>query len=65
MMVFRNGGILQTEDVWFYKCEQIEVVNNFSYLGLLLNFTWKFHVTQEQFVIIMYEGSVFIKNKML
>lgn len=44
IMVFRNGGILRTEDVWFYKCEQIEVVNSFCYLGLLLNY----NVTQKQ-----------------
>lgn len=24
-MFSRNGGILQTEDVWFHKCEKIKV----------------------------------------
>lgn len=49
IMVSRNGGnFKRTEDVGFYNCEQIEEVNSYCYLGLLLNFNGKFHVTQKQ-----------------
>lgn len=63
IMVFRNGGILRTEDVWFYKCEQIEVVNSFCYLGLLLNYNGKFHVTQKQLSLQCMKALFALKRK--
>lgn len=62
-MVFRNVGILRTEDVWFYKCEQIEVVNSFCYLGLLLNYNGKFHVTQKQLSLQCMKALFALKRK--
>lgn len=40
------GEILKEQRI--YNCEQIEEVNSYCYLGLLLNFNGKFHVTQKQ-----------------
>lgn len=57
-MVFRNWEILRIEDLWFIKCEQIEVMN---YIG-------KLYVTQKQLSLqctYMYEGAFCTEKEML
>lgn len=57
-MVFRNWEILRIEDLWFCKCEQIEVMN---YIG-------KLYVTQKQLSLqctYMYEGAFCTEKDML
>jgi hypothetical protein len=49
----RNRGSLRSDDIWFYGNEQIEIVGQFCYLGLLLNFDGKFHVKQKTVIITM------------
>lgn len=58
LMVFRNGGILQTEDLWFYKCEQTEVLKRFCYIGLL-SITMSNFMLRKTVVITMYERAFF------
>ena len=41
IVVFRNGGVLRENDKWFYHGNEIEVVNEFNYLGLLFNYNGK------------------------
>jgi hypothetical protein len=36
-VVFRNGGKVNANEKWFYDNKEIEIVNNFTYLGVLLN----------------------------
>jgi hypothetical protein len=36
VMVFRKGGHLSEGEKWFFEGKQIEVVNNYKYLGFLL-----------------------------
>ena len=47
IVVFRNGGVLRENDKWFYHGNEIEVVNEFNYLGLLFNYNGKFSKTQK------------------
>ena len=35
IVVFRNGGVLRENDKWFYNNNEIEVVDEYSYKGLL------------------------------
>ena len=48
IIVFRNGGIVKPEESWLYNGEQIEVVDQFCYLGILLNYNGKFSKAQKQ-----------------
>ena len=41
-MVFRNGGKLKDDEEWFYNGVSIDVVNQFTYLGILLSYNIKF-----------------------
>ena len=49
IMVFRKGGIVSKEDNWSINGNEIEVVNNFKYLGFTINSQGKWntmgHVT--------------------
>lgn len=36
IMIFRNGGKLATEERWRYKGDEIEIVNSYKYLGVIL-----------------------------
>ena len=46
--IFR--GSWQTgDDTFYYNGNLVELVNTFSYLGLLLNYNGKFNVTQKHF----------------
>jgi hypothetical protein len=47
VLVCRNRCSLRSDDIRFYDNEHIEIVGQFCYLGLLLNFNGKFHVTQK------------------
>ena len=42
IVVFRKRGTLKPCESWTYNKEKIEVVNDFNYLGVVLNFTGKF-----------------------
>jgi len=44
IIVFRKGGFLGAREVWWYGDKQIEVVNNYKYLGLC--FSTKLSLTQ-------------------
>ena len=37
IIVFRNGGRENADEKWFYNDQEIEVVDSFTYLGVLLN----------------------------
>ena len=47
IVVFRNGGTIKKDEKWFYNDTEIEVVNQFNYLGMLFNYNGKFSVTQK------------------
>lgn len=36
-------GKLDKDCQWWYKGKQIEVVNNYKYLGIDFNFAWNLH----------------------
>jgi hypothetical protein len=63
VLVFRNRGSLRSDDRWFYDNEQIEIVGQFCYLGLLLNFNGKFHVTQKQLSLQCKKALFSLKRK--
>ena len=46
IMVFRKGGKLKKKFCWMYDNKSIDVVDNFNYLGITLNFNGNFHKTQ-------------------
>lgn len=46
IVVFRKGGRLKNNYCWNYNNECIDIVENFNYLGITLNFNGSFHKTQ-------------------
>ena len=48
IMVFRNGGRLKDNEKWVYNNCELEIVDEFNYLGLLLNYNGKFTKAQQQ-----------------
>ena len=38
IMVFRNGGNLRENERWLYQGEEIEIVQQFNYLGVNFNY---------------------------
>ena len=47
-MVFRNGGIIKENKKWFYDNCELEIVDEFNYLGLLLNYNGNFTKAQQK-----------------
>ena len=47
IVVFREGGRLSINDIWFYGDSILEVVEHFSYLGIMFSSTGKFSGTQQ------------------
>jgi hypothetical protein len=43
---FRNGGKVHTKEIWVYMEENIQILDQFVYLGVLLNFNDKCLVTE-------------------
>ena len=39
---------IHSNEKWFYSGENVEIVDQFVYLGLMFNFNGKFFVTQKQ-----------------
>ena len=48
VMVFRNGGKLREEDKWYFNGGVLETVDEFNYLGILMNFNGKYRKTQQK-----------------
>ena len=42
VVVFRNGGKIRNDEVWFYNGIKLDVVDEFKYLGMLFNYNGKF-----------------------
>ena len=49
-MGFRKRGGLLTSEKWTYNSQPIEVVSDFNYLGVVLNYTGSFNLNQEYLV---------------
>ena len=47
IIVFRIGGILSDDEKWYYNGLQLETVNSFTYLGVVLNFNGKSSVAEK------------------
>ena len=47
ILIFRNGGNIRENEKWFYDGTQIQIVNQFNYLGMLFNYNGKFNETQK------------------
>ncbi len=47
VLVFRKSWQLRKEEKWFYKGTEIEIVNQFCYLGIMLNYNGKFNTTHK------------------
>jgi hypothetical protein len=50
IMVFRKRGGLLNSEHWNYNGQNIEVVNDFNYLGTVFNYTGTFNLNQEHLV---------------
>ena len=44
IVIFRNGGLVKDEEKCLYDDVQKDIVNKFTYLGIVLNFNGKFAV---------------------
>ncbi|XP_076095131.1 uncharacterized protein LOC143065418 [Mytilus galloprovincialis] len=47
-VVFRKGGRVHVDEKWYYDNKEIEGVDNFTYLGVLLNFNGKYNMSQQK-----------------
>ena len=47
IVVFRKGGRLSIDDIWFYGDSILEVVEHFSYLAIMFSSTGKFSGNQQ------------------
>ena len=47
IVIFRNGGNIRDNEKWFYDSTEIQIVNQFNYLGMLFNYNGKFNETQK------------------
>ena len=47
IVIFRNGGNIRENEKWFYDGTEIQIVNQFNYLGMLFNYNGKFNETQK------------------
>ena len=50
IIVFRKRGGLRNNESWTYKEDNLEVINNFNYLGTVFNYTGNFALNQETLV---------------
>jgi exonuclease III len=50
IMVFRKRGRLRQNESWTYDGHTIEIVDNFNYLGTVINYTGSFSLNQEHLV---------------
>ena len=50
IVVFRKRGKIKATDKWYFNNSEIEVVDNFSYLGVILNYTGSFHLNNQWLV---------------
>ena len=57
IVIFRNGGQIKQNETWLYDGCQIEVLNQFTYLGIVLNYNGKFLVD----LYLLYVRSKFVK----
>ena len=46
IVIFRNGGKLRSDEKWFYNGSELKVVDEFNYLGILMNYNGRFNKTQ-------------------
>ena len=63
IMVFRNGGIVKPQEHWVYKGEDIEIVDEFCYLGIVFYYNGKFHRTQKQLSLQCRKAVFALKRK--
>ena len=45
--MLRNRCKLQRKDVWLYNNEVLDIVDEFNYFGMMLNYNGKFSKTQK------------------
>ena len=63
IVVFRNGGYVKQEENWFYNDIKLEVVDEFCYLGILLNYNGKFLKTQKKLSLQCRKAMFSLKRK--
>lgn len=62
IVVFRKSGRLKQTERWFYNKEEVEIVNQFTYLGLTLSYTGSFFKSHLQLVFKGGKGMFLAKN---
>jgi len=50
VMVFRKRGQLHSNEKWYYNGQLLETVNDFNYLGVVLNYTGSFNLNQSMLI---------------
>ena len=46
-VVFRKRGKIKATDKWYFKNSETEVVDNYNYLGVILNYTGSFNLNNQ------------------
>jgi hypothetical protein len=47
LVVFRNGGIINKTEKWYYKRKFLNVVSNFKYLVIVFSYLLKWHKSHD------------------
>lgn len=48
IVIFRKGGKVKNDEKWVFRNENLEIVNNFTYLGIVFNFNNKLLKAEKQ-----------------
>lgn len=48
IVVFRNGGKLHTNEQWTYNGQLLDIVDSFTYLGVIFKYNCKFLETEKK-----------------
>ena len=63
VMVFRNGGNVRPQESLLYNGEEIDIVDEFCYLGIVFNYNDKFYKTQKQLSLQCRKAMFAMKRK--
>ena len=64
IVIFRNGGKIKDNEKWTFNGDDLEIVNEITYLGMLFNYNGKFLKTQKHIAEQARKAYFAINNKL-
>lgn len=62
IVIFRKGGKVKNDEKWVFRNENLEIVNNFTYLGIVFNFNNKFSKAEKQLAVQARKATFLLKK---